>query len=594
MQYPHQISLGKKISKKMSNWVTVFILVIIIGSFTVSYILSRQIFNKQVNTWLAVLPQYILINLIDSDDFSIQREVKLIEATDLFSNFLVIDNKKREIASFGKKKVVGVSTAIQDEAKVTWGYYIYHTNFSKFFSSFLLAEFLLLSLIGLLYYLIRFRIKYMLEDEFNKFNNFLYKIDQLTLKIREIYPTDDLNAEIIYEKNCHYMANDSAEQQIINRAISRLIHEIKMANQKIRDIVKESEKRKFHEELTRTALQVTHDIGSPLAALEMIVKANALILPEQSRTAMRNATSRIRNISNSLLNKVRPQLIVNNEPLMQHQIYNLVKFCISEKVLQYKNKPAKINFLANDAIYGLFVMVRAAEFNRVLSNIINNAVEATEIGKIDIKVNQENNNVKITVMDEGVGIPKEVLNQLGDRTITHGKLKGSGLGIYYAKNCIEGWGGKFEIKSEVSKGTLCTVSLPKVRQPTWFLPKIQVCNNQTIIVIDDDLEIHDIWKERFAEYDQLLHLKHFNEPSKFIDWLNEKKHLENILYLCDYEFINTELTGLDLILKCKINHSSILVTSHYDLGHILSICEEKNIKFLYKDNAPVIPIELLN
>ena len=62
-----------------------------------------------------------------------------------------------------------------------------------------------------------------------------------------------------------------------------------------------SEQKRFEDELTHTALQVAHDIGSPLAVFEAIVQDTSLSIPEESRVAVRHATARMRDITHSLL-----------------------------------------------------------------------------------------------------------------------------------------------------------------------------------------------------------------------------------------------------------------------------------------------------
>src|SRR5262249_30656839 len=144
-----------------------------------------------------------------------------------------------------------------------------------------------LVLIVTLYFLIRLRIRSSLEKDFSRFNQFLNEIELLTEKIHEIY-----NEDIKLRISTKHAYN--AEQIIINRAISKLLAEIKKANESLREAISASEQQKFQDELTTTALQVAHDIGSPLATLEGIVQSASLMLPEESRVAIRNVAAKMR------------------------------------------------------------------------------------------------------------------------------------------------------------------------------------------------------------------------------------------------------------------------------------------------------------
>lgn len=96
-----QSSLGDQVSKKISTWILVLIASITITIFIISYLLSKQMFNQQVEIWNSVTPQNTLSSLMDSDNFFVIKEVKFLESTGLFSSFAVMDNQKRVIAQFG-------------------------------------------------------------------------------------------------------------------------------------------------------------------------------------------------------------------------------------------------------------------------------------------------------------------------------------------------------------------------------------------------------------------------------------------------------------------------------------------------------------
>mgnify|MGYP003704908481 CR=1 FL=1 len=72
------------------------------------------------------------------------------------------------------------------------------------------------------------------------------------------------------------------------------------------------------------------------------------------------------------------------------------------------------------------------------------------------------------VRDNGVGIPKETLDQLGRPFIrqkpqTTDRHNGSGLGIFICRSIVELHGGRLEIASDVGRGTTATVHLPAER-----------------------------------------------------------------------------------------------------------------------------------
>lgn len=102
---------------------------------------------------------------------------------------------------------------------------------------------------------------------------------------------------------------------------------------------------------------------------------------------------------------------------------------------------------------------------QVLLNILDNAIKHTSPGKtISIRVKLNEREIKLTIDDEGEGIPKEDLPYLFDRLYRVEKSRsresgGTGLGLAIAKEIIESHGGRIEIQSEIGKGTSVNIFL---------------------------------------------------------------------------------------------------------------------------------------
>lgn len=100
-----------------------------------------------------------------------------------------------------------------------------------------------------------------------------------------------------------------------------------------------------------------------------------------------------------------------------------------------------------------------------IRNIIANAIKFTpEKGNITIETNEENNLLKINIIDTGVGIEKENLSKILsiEHTTTEGtnNEKGTGLGLVVSKEFIVLNNGTITVDSEVNKGTTFVISIP--------------------------------------------------------------------------------------------------------------------------------------
>jgi signal transduction histidine kinase len=111
------------------------------------------------------------------------------------------------------------------------------------------------------------------------------------------------------------------------------------------------------------------------------------------------------------------------------------------------------------------------KIERIMLNLLSNAVKFTpEKGTIFVNVLCEDNNVKISVKDNGIGIPKDKQNFIFDRfTQVDSSLsrnrEGSGIGLSLVKSLVELHHGKIYLDSEVGKGSTFTfeILLPLLR-----------------------------------------------------------------------------------------------------------------------------------
>jgi len=371
---------------------------------------------------------------------------------------------------------------------------------------------------------------------------------------------------------------------------------------------------KLQSALGSLATQVAHDIRSPLSALDVIAQSNSQ-MPEKKRVIIRCAIGRIRDIANNLIERNREIETIlkrknvcipiqprskelREEQLPVQLLPSLIDPLITEKRIQHRSKiGVEIDEHLDASSYGLFAEIQPTEFKRVLSNLINNAVEALgDKGTVTVTLTRsksEEGQIEISVIDNGKGIPPEVLPHLGQRGETYGKDGGSGLGLYHARTCAESWGGKLKIKSEVGKGTSVILYLPQAKTPDWFVSELKLVPQSPVVVLDDDSSIHGIWQARFDSLrvqEQGIEVLHFSMPEQLREWVNENPASKKALYLADYELFNAKQTGLDLIEELKLGPQSILVTSRFEEKQIRESCNRLKVRLIPKGMAGFVPI----
>lgn len=162
----------------------------------------------------------------------------------------------------------------------------------------------------------------------------------------------------------------------------------------------------------------------------------------------------------SKLEKDEIQLNFNNI-----QMTNIIKEInpIMKHALDDKNIDCLVSINPEDVSFD----ADEEKVKQVLINLLTNAINYTsENGEIVLEVNEEGDNVKITVKDTGIGIDHEALPRIFERFYRVDKARsretgGTGLGLAIVKHVIEVHNGQIEVESELNKGTTFTVYLPK-------------------------------------------------------------------------------------------------------------------------------------
>ena len=134
-----------------------------------------------------------------------------------------------------------------------------------------------------------------------------------------------------------------------------------------------------YETQDKISRQVAHDIRSPLAALNAVTQ-DLRELPEEQRIMIRSAVRRIEDISNDLASKKsqrQTDKILVDEKYKVYLLSGIIESIISEKRTQFRGKNNLLIESKLDASsYGLYAKIKIDAFKRVISNLINNAVEA--------------------------------------------------------------------------------------------------------------------------------------------------------------------------------------------------------------------------
>ena len=105
------------------------------------------------------------------------------------------------------------------------------------------------------------------------------------------------------------------------------------------------------------------------------------------------------------------------------------------------------------------------KLRQIILNLLSNAVKFTEKGEIKISAWQEDDSLKLSVSDTGIGMKKEALENIFEEFHQANRSSrrtygGTGLGLAIVKRLLDLLGGSIAVDSEEGKGSKFTVTLP--------------------------------------------------------------------------------------------------------------------------------------
>ena len=319
------------------------------------------------------------------------------------------------------------------------------------------------------------------------------------------------------------------------------------------------------EEKSRINKQIAHDIRSPLEALKSIV-GELDDLDYSTKQIITNSVGRISDIANGLLKSGQDE----QKEFSDGSFRILMDDLIGDKQFEYARK---IHYIATLGYKDSYMSGNENTLYRAISNIINNAVEASKKeNKIDVKLSKGDLGIQLSIADQGSGMSEEFIAKVLEGGITT-KEKGNGLGLSFAKKTIEEHKGHFQVESKEGKGTTILIELPTITTPVWFTDEIVIDQASDVIVcVDDDPSFLQLYKDKLADHN----VKTFSE--KKIDIvLNET----NAQFFFDYD-LGKEYSGLDFIIDNGLSDRSTLVTSMHQDKEIQKRCIDNGIKILPK------------
>ncbi|WP_034060150.1 sensor histidine kinase [Lacinutrix jangbogonensis] len=208
------------------------------------------------------------------------------------------------------------------------------------------------------------------------------------------------------------------------------------------------------------AKQVAHEIKNPLTPMRLTVQSfQRKFNPEDE-----NIHQKVDEYSKTLIQQIDTMSSIagafsnfakmpaqKNELLNVVEVVDLTLDIFSEDYITFQSDKKEI-----------IAKFDRTQLIRVVTNLIKNGIQAIPEGKqpkIIVNVSEENEIIKITVSDNGIGVSEENKPKIFEPKFTT-KSSGMGLGLPMVKNIVETYDGTITFVSEKDKGTIFTVAFP--------------------------------------------------------------------------------------------------------------------------------------
>ena len=354
-------------------------------------------------------------------------------------------------------------------------------------------------------------------------------------------------------------------------------------------------------------LSVSHDIKSPLSSILGYLELMQIDSDnnEEKRVilSMKNSATHILSLLTNLLNFSR--LDQGKESIITSG-FNIGELC--DELAEMFNPLASNKHLtfiySKDFDNNIFIESDALKIKQILSNVLSNAIKYTIKGKVCFNASHNENNIIFKISDEGIGIPKDKLDEIfkpfSRIDNNESLIEGNGFGLFVVKGLIDLLNGNIDIKSEEGKGSVFIIQIPVKFVETKESPKetidLQIFKpgvKSNILVIDDDKTLLTVINAMLEKLDVNCDICHSS--------LEFDKICDNISH---YDIILTDremgaFSGLDVLKKVKSidsNKKVILMTarSEYNKGNAIEKGFDNYLKkpFSIKDLAYLLNTDI--
>ena len=242
------------------------------------------------------------------------------------------------------------------------------------------------------------------------------------------------------------------ELELANKSLISEALELEKSNKRLDNANKELEMAyenlKLNEKLQKEFVNVAaHELRTPtqsiMGFLELMEK-----IPENSTyyfERVKNNSARLERLTGDILDIARIESGTFELSKERIDVKLLVKNAVRDLTFKFPDKNRnRFKVIYDKEANDLFVNADKSRIAQVFSNLLSNANKFTKKGQIVISITKSNDKkeIELKVIDNGIGIHKDILPRLFDKFATKSDTGGTGIGLYISKEIVQAHGGK--------------------------------------------------------------------------------------------------------------------------------------------------------
>ncbi len=258
------------------------------------------------------------------------------------------------------------------------------------------------------------------------------------------------------------------EQGMVTRKRSEKERELRELNQRLKDDIK---KRNHLASLGQASAELVHDLRNPMTVVYGYVQLLSQNLSKTLDDTSKPSFEALEYLDMAEKSIARCTDLINvwqnlakNDPgsVTTIDMADILSDVVDDMREAAKDRRAKIE--TPDLDPPCRILGNRTQLARVFRNLIGNAIESLDTdgsGRVRIDYTEADGYVRITVEDNGCGIPTDVQQRMMEAFVTTKRdHKGSGLGLFISRKIIDDHNGTLRFTSEVDAGSRFTVELP--------------------------------------------------------------------------------------------------------------------------------------